>query len=122
MAAAITPYLRIEQVEAEGLANAACDVAELYDIPALSQETIAWGNLVQTLAFVYGSRIMAYRADAARQRGERGKVAGADSATNKGSLTPSPDAPRAQPIQPVQPASMKMEFEGLGIIDVPTAP
>lgn len=122
IASALTPYARLETGEAESLANAVCDVAELYDIPTVSQEAIAWGNLIQVLGFVYGTRVMAARTDAKRQQAERARPAGADDPRNKGSLTPSANAPRAEPIKPVTPSTMSMEFEGLGIIDVPTAP
>lgn len=50
------PGLMIQETEAEAIASALVDVLQHYDFEA-SAKTIAWANLVGTLATVYGLKI-----------------------------------------------------------------
>lgn len=50
------PDLMIQETEAEAIASALVDVLQHYDFEA-SAKTIAWANLVGTLATVYGLKI-----------------------------------------------------------------
>lgn len=56
-----TPELEISQPEAEALAVSIVKVAEFYPGigGAVSGETMAWLALVQTVAMVYGPRVLA---------------------------------------------------------------
>lgn len=92
IAGAVSPFLKIDKTEADQLAGAVADVAELYDIPAVSPEVIAWGNLIQTVGFIYGTRIMAARF-AARQEKTQTR---ADASNSRGSTTPAANAPKPE--------------------------
>lgn len=116
----MTPYARLDTGEADQLANAVGDIAELYGIPAMSPEVMAWTNLIQTVGFIYGTRFMAWRADVRRKATERGEPASAEN--SKGSTTPHANAPKAEPIQPVNPPMMQTYVEGFGMVEVPAAP
>lgn len=89
--------MRLEKAEADQLAGAVADVAELYDIPAVSPEVIAWGNLIQTIGFVYGTRIMAARF--ARQAQQKAQPR-PDARNSQGSTQPATNAPRPEPVAP----------------------
>jgi hypothetical protein len=53
------PMLAISHDEAERLAKAIANVAELYDLPVLSPEAQAWANLVVAAGSIYGPRVLA---------------------------------------------------------------
>lgn len=52
-----TPELAIDKTEADTIAAAAAQVAELYNIEA-SAHMVAWTNLLMTLGMVYGPRVV----------------------------------------------------------------
>lgn len=115
-----TPFIAIEKVEAEQLGNAVADLMEIYGVPEMAPETIAWGSLIQACAFIYGTRIVAYRMEAAKRKREAAKPA--DAANSKGSLTPDPNAPKAPLVeQPLQ-AFTVQDIPGLGRVEVPMHP
>lgn len=117
--------IALEKKEADALAEATSEVAKYYDIPALAPETIAWGNLIQTLAFVYGTRIIAANAQRKARRAEAARAAQPTAENSKGSATPSPNAPKAPNIVPLKgdiPSHHRVHIEGLGEIDVQTQP
>jgi hypothetical protein len=54
------PELTLEESEAKQIAQATAKVAEQYELVA-DPKTIAWAQLVTTVATVYGTRIFAFR-------------------------------------------------------------
>lgn len=60
--------LAIAESEADLLAKAINDVAAFYDVPTLAPEIQAWGSLGIVMFQIYGSRIIAARAEARRNR------------------------------------------------------
>lgn len=66
MLAALTksPLLRIDKDEADALGRGISNVARHYDVGGMSQKTLDWFNLFQTLSVVYGPRIFVMRQQA----------------------------------------------------------
>ena len=60
--------LEISEPEAKALCDAAGNVARHYDVAFLSQKTLDWTALVNTLAMVYGTRAIAIRARRSQAR------------------------------------------------------
>lgn len=111
------PFIAIDQTEATQLGNASADLMEIYGVPELAPETIAWSNLIQAVAFIYGSRVIAYRAMVRRAEAEKRKPPTAEN--SRGSTTPAPNAPQPPSQQMPEPQFKKQYIEGLGEIDVP---
>jgi hypothetical protein len=99
------------------LTEAYSGVAELYGVPVISPEVIAWTTLAQTVAFIYGARIMAWRNDEKKKRAEKPVPASAEN--SRGSTTPAANAPKPEPLAEQQPAFKKQFIPGLGEVDVP---
>lgn len=99
--------LAIDTDEAGKLAQAMQRVARHYDVPGLSQQTIDWIGLIQTVGAIYGSRIMAARMERAAER-----------------ATKPPPAPKPEPIRPNMQAATNgggvapAEIPGLGTVTV----
>lgn len=57
-----TPEIALDKSEAGLLASAVAQVAEHYNfLKSVSPEALAWANLAQVAAMVYGPRYMAFR-------------------------------------------------------------
>jgi len=63
-----TPELAIDDNEATLLAKSAANVAQHYDVVAMSEKSMAWIGFAQTLALVYGPRVVAVRMRTAETR------------------------------------------------------
>lgn len=109
------PFVAIDKVEAEQLGNATADLMEIYGVPEMAPETIAWGAFIQACAFIYGSRVIAIRNDMRSRASKKAQPATAEN--SRGSTTPQADAP--QPPPAAQPLFRRQHIEGLGEIDVP---
>lgn len=59
-----TPELMITEDESKQLASAINRVTELYDIPILSEKSMAWMGLAMAAGTVYGPRLMAAKMNA----------------------------------------------------------
>jgi hypothetical protein len=63
------PFIRLDESEAGEIAGALVDVLNHYDFEA-SAKTLAWCNLVGTMATIYGLKFMIYRKIRAEMRRE----------------------------------------------------
>lgn len=112
--------LQLDRTESDKLAEALADLSQYYDMPAVAPETLAWVNLAQVLAFIYGTRIVAARMDAKAARAKRDEPATAEN--SRGSATPDPNPPRPPVVKENIPSFTTQTIDGLGTIEVPTHP
>jgi len=96
--------IAIDTDEAAKLAQAAQRVARHYDVPGMSQQTIDWIGLIQTVGAIYGSRIMAARLERAAERAARA------------AQTP---APKVEPIRPTNQAATNNTGNGAAPAEIP---
>lgn len=105
--------LELEEDAANKLATASAEVLKFYDVPEAAPKTIAWVNLAQVVAFVYGARLFAYKARKAEEAAKR-KAA-------QFQATPSPANGAAQPgVQPTpQPRRPDNPMSGVDVGPIP---
>jgi hypothetical protein len=70
-----TPEIALSKEESNLLATAAVDVAKHYEVmQKVSVEAIAWVNLAQVAALIYGPRLMTFRMRKRPRRTEETQV------------------------------------------------
>lgn len=83
MLAALTKsqLLRIDKDEADALSRGITGVARHYDVGGMSQKTLDWFNLFQTLSIVYGPRIFVAQQQAKERKAQNQRRAQVETPT-----------------------------------------